>query len=149
MAELTLRFVILSDERPLEERIVVGVEPVDDEILAWLVTWPPAGLLAQAPLWAIRPVVESATIAARKLFITLFMIHARFLFSVLRLHTLRPSALLSVKTWPVLQRALPYMHLGTSVVAQVSCRSIRPRDCCRAQPSPRGQDRRTHAGVFY
>jgi hypothetical protein len=80
MFELTLRFEILSDERPLEERIVVGVEAIEDEILDWLVTWPAGGLLAKTADGANRLIDDRATIAARTLFSRLFMIHARFFF---------------------------------------------------------------------
>src|SRR5215471_1876036 len=89
---------------PLEERIVVEVEAIEDEILAWLVPRLADWVLAQTE--GVRRLIDDrATTATRKLFSRLFMIHARFLvFCSFRPQTLRPSDVLSGKRLRVLQK---------------------------------------------
>ena len=80
VVEFTLRFEILSELSPFEERIVVEFEAIEDAILAWLVPRLADWVLAQVAAGVIRLIDDRATTAARKLFNRLFMIHARFRF---------------------------------------------------------------------
>jgi hypothetical protein len=81
MVEFTLRFDILSEAKPLEERIVVEVEAIEDEILTGLVTRleTPAGPFAQIADEVSRLLAERLTTTAHNLLNRLDMIHTRFL----------------------------------------------------------------------